>query len=53
MSQTDNIINIQLLYDPNQPIEPELWNRAFHSISLHSLLKQLLSNSKNIKEFLC
>jgi len=32
----DTIINIQLLYDPNALMEPDLWDGSFHPISLHS-----------------
>jgi len=46
------IINIQLLYDSSIPIEPELWDRSFHSISLHSSMKHLALDSKNIKDSL-
>ena len=53
MSQSDNIINIQLLYNSNQPTEPKLWNGTFQPISLHSLLEYFSFNSKNIKKSLC
>ena len=43
------VINIQLPYDPQAPTEPELWSGSFHSISLHSLIEHLTSDSKNIK----
>lgn len=46
----DNIINIQLLYDPNRPIEPKLWDGNFHPMSLHRLLEYLASDAKNIKK---
>jgi len=52
-SQSDDIINIQLLYNSNQPIEPELWDGIFQSISLHSSLEYFPFNSKNIKKSLC
>ena len=48
----DMVININLLYDPNAPTEPELWNRNFHPISLHSLMEHLALDSKNIKDSL-
>jgi len=47
-----DVINIQLPYDVNQVTEQDSWDGNFHSISLHSTLKYLSSNSKNIKEFL-
>jgi len=46
----DNVINIQLSYDPDCPTEPELWDGNFHSVSLHSSIEHLFSNFKNIKE---
>ena len=48
----DLVINIQLLYDLNTPIEPKLWNGNFHPISLYESIKYLVSDSKNIKDFL-
>ena len=48
----DMVINIQLPYDPSAPTEPKLWNGSFYSISLHSSMEYLASDSKNIKDFL-
>jgi len=48
----DNIINIQLPYDPNSPTEPELWSSNFHLISLHRFIKQITLNTKSIKNLL-
>ena len=48
----DNIINIQLPYDPNRPMEPKLWDSNFHPVLLYRLLKHLTSNAKNIKKSL-
>jgi len=48
----DNVINIQLPYDLNAPMEPNLWSGDFHSISLHSSVKQIASDMKNIKQLL-
>jgi len=45
----ENVINIQLLYDPQAPTEPELWSRSFHPISLHGSIEHFASDSKNIK----
>ena len=44
--------NMQLLYDVNQTIEQDTWNRNFHSISLYRSLKHLPSNANNIKKSL-
>ena len=48
----DNVINIQLPYDPNAPTEPELWSGSFHLISLHSSIKHIASDTKCIKDSL-
>ena len=48
----NNIINIQLPYDPDQPTEPDLWDGNFRPISLHGSLEHLPSDSKNIKVLL-
>ena len=45
-------INIQLLYDPNAPTDPEIWNGGFHPISLHGSIKHIVSNAENIKDSL-
>jgi len=48
----DDVINIQLPYNPNIPMELKLWDGNFYSILLHRSLKHLVSNSKNIKDSL-
>ena len=48
----DNVINIQLPYDPNTPTEPELCSGNFHLISLHSSIKHIASDTKCIKDSL-
>ena len=45
----DDNINIQIPYNPNAPMEPELWSRLFHPISLHRSIEHFVSDSKNIK----
>ena len=45
----NTVINIQLLYDPNAPMEPDLWDGNFHPISLHSSIEYLILDLKNIK----
>jgi len=45
----DDVINIQLPYDPQVPTEPELWSGSFHPISLHGSIEHFASDSKNIK----
>ena len=45
----EEIINIQLPYDPQAPTEPELWSGSFHPISLHGSIKHFALDSKNIK----
>ena len=53
-SQDDNndVINIQLPYDPNAPTEPDLWSSNFHPISLYGSIKYIASDSKSIKDSL-
>jgi len=45
----DDVINIQLPYDPQASIEPELWSGSFHPISLHGFIEHFASDVKNIK----
>ena len=45
----DDVINIQLPYDPNTPTEPELWSGSFNPISLHGSMEYLVHDTKNIK----
>ena len=45
----DEVINIQLPYDPQAPTEPELWSGSFHPISLHGSIEHFASDAKNIK----
>jgi len=52
MHGDDAVINIPLLYDPNAPTEPELWDGSFHLISLHRSMEHLASDTKNIKNSL-
>ena len=45
----EEVINIQLPYDPHASTEPELWSGSFHPISLHSSIEHFALDSKNIK----
>jgi len=45
----DDIINVQLPYNPQAPTEPELWSGSFHPILLHSSIEHFASDTKNIK----
>jgi len=45
----EDVINIQIPYDPNAPTEPELWSGSFHPISLHGSMEHFALDSKNIK----
>ena len=49
VTHEDEVINIQLLYDPQAPTEPELWSGLFHPISLHGSIEHFASDAKNIK----
>jgi len=46
------VINIQLQYDLNTPMEPDLWNSSFHPILLYSSIEHIALDSKNIKNSL-
>jgi len=48
----DTVINILLLYDPNAPIEPDLWDGSFHPIFLYRSIEHLASDAKNIRDLL-
>jgi len=48
----NNVINIQLPYDPNAPTDPELWSGNFHLISLHGSIEHIALNTKCIKDSL-
>ena len=52
MNNNNNVINIQLSYDPNAPTEPKLWSRSFYPISLHGSIKQIALDTKSIKDLL-
>ena len=51
-TEDEGVINIQLPYDPQALTEPDLWSSSFHPISLHSLIKHITSDAKNIKDSL-
>jgi len=51
-NDNNNVINIQLLYDPNAPTEPELWSGSFYPISLYGSIKQIALDTKSIKDSL-
>ena len=48
----DNVIDIQLPYNPNISTEPKLWSGNFHPISLHGSIEQIASDMKSIKDSL-
>ena len=47
-----DVINIQLNYDINQPLDSDSWNGDFRAIFLHSSMEYIGSNIKIIKESL-
>ena len=51
-TEDEGVINIQLPYNPQALTEPDLWSSSFHPISLHSLIKYIASDTKNIKDSL-
>jgi len=46
------MFNVQLNYNYNQALDPKLWDSNFHTVSLYRLIKYLVSDIQNIKEFL-
>jgi len=48
----DNVINIQIAYDPNVPTEPKLWSGNFQSISLYGSIEHIALDTKSIKDSL-
>jgi len=52
-STGNNVFNIQLNYDIDQALDPELWDGKFHAVSLHESIEYLASDIKNIKKSLC
>ena len=48
----DAVINIPLLYSPNAPTEPDLWDGSFYPISLYGSIDHLALDTKNIKDLL-
>jgi len=50
--ENDNVINIQLSYDPQISIELELWNGNFHPILLYGFIEHIALDTKNIKDTL-
>ena len=50
---SNNMFNIQLNYDIDQALDPESWNGEFYAVSLHRSIEHLVSDIKNIKDFLC
>ena len=49
---SNDVIDIQLPYDPNAPTEPDLWSSNFYPISLYGSIKQIASDTKSIKDSL-
>ena len=48
----EDVINIQLQYDPNGPTDPDLWSGDFRPVSLHGSVEHIASDAKNIRESL-
>ena len=51
-SPSENVVNIQLNYDPDQALDPESWDSNLHTVSLHRSMEHLASDVLNIKESL-
>jgi len=45
----EDVINIQLPYNPQAPTEPNLWSGSFHPISLHGSVEHIALDTNNIK----
>jgi len=50
--EDNTVINIQLLYNSNTLIEPELWDGNFYPISLHGFIEHIVLDFKNIRDSL-
>ena len=48
----ENVVNIQLNYNPNQALDPESWDGNFQVVLLYSSIEHLASDALNIKESL-
>ena len=48
----EDVINIQLPYDPQAPTEPDLWSGSFPPISLHGSVEHIALDANNIKALL-
>ena len=51
-TKDNNVINIQLPYNPQAPTELDLWSGNFHPISLYGSIEYIASDAKNIKDSL-
>ena len=51
-NKESTFINIPLPYNPNVPIDSEIWDGSFYPISLHGSIEHIASNTKNIKDSL-
>jgi len=49
---SENMVNIQLNYNTDQALDPELWDSNFHAVSLHRSMEHLAPDALNIKESL-
>jgi len=45
-NEESTFINIPLLYNPNVPMDPEIWNGRFHLISLNGSLEHIVQTSR-------
>jgi len=47
-----SVLNIQLNYNPDQALDPDLWDGNFHTVSLYGAIKHMPSDVLNFKESL-
>jgi len=48
----NNVFNVNLNYDIDQALDLEKWDGRFHTTLLHEAMKHVMSDVKNIKDFL-
>jgi len=46
------VLNIQLNYNPDQALDPDLWDGNFHTVSLYGAIEHMPSDVLNFKESL-
>jgi len=47
-----SMLNVQLNYNPDQALDPDLWDGNFHAVSLYGAMEYIPSDVLNFKESL-